>query len=147
MIEKFTDIWSHLNDGRNHVFCVSTNGFLKMNGECVMGRGCAKEAARMWPNAPKLLGEHILKNGNVPGILDVNFTQCLITLPVKHNWWEDADVELIKKSIEWLKEVATAQPKLIFHVPRLGCGYGHLAWETVKPLMEALPDNVWVHSK
>ena len=25
--------------------CITTNGFVKANGECVMGRGCAKQLA------------------------------------------------------------------------------------------------------
>ena len=26
-------------------FCITTNGFIKKDGTCVMGRGCAKQAA------------------------------------------------------------------------------------------------------
>jgi len=30
------------------------------------------------------------------------------------------------------------------NLPRPGCGNGHRTWEEVKPLLDGLPDNVWV---
>lgn len=44
--------------------CITTNGFIKANGEAVMGRGCALEAAQAFPNVPKLLGALITSKGN-----------------------------------------------------------------------------------
>jgi len=49
--------------------CITTNGFVKANGECVMGRGCAKQAANYWPDLPAVLGGAIKKFGNVVIIL------------------------------------------------------------------------------
>jgi len=45
--------------------CITTNGFTKSNGDCVMGRGCAKQAKEKWPKVPFDLGKLIRKNGNV----------------------------------------------------------------------------------
>ena len=45
--------------------CITTNGFVKANGECVMGKGCAKQLVTYYPQAPRLLGQAIKQNGNV----------------------------------------------------------------------------------
>jgi hypothetical protein len=140
MIEATGDLWTYPADWR----VITTNGFVKKNGECVMGRGCAKEAAKKWPELPKALGDHIKKHGNTLGIDE---ERKLIFFPVKHNWWEKADVELIKanavllhnffgKNRMWLDKTCV--------MPRPGCGNGGLKWEDVKPLLEVLPDNVTV---
>ena len=48
----------------SYVRCITTNGFVKKNGEAVMGRGCAKEACERYPGLAKQLGEKIIKKGN-----------------------------------------------------------------------------------
>lgn len=140
MIESAEDIWKFYGQP-GHVVCITTNGFVKKNGLAVMGRGCAAEAARLFPQFPALLGFHITQHGNVamrvPG-------KPILTFPVKHNWWEKADLALIKKSVEFLSGCDRAYT---FHLPRPGCGNGRLSWEDVKPLLESLPDNVVVHHK
>lgn len=154
------DLWEHWLD-HGHLVCISTNGFVKNNGAAVMGRGCALQATRKMPGIQMELGRYLKRMGNVPGILfhgDSPKFQVGI-LPVKHNWWERADLDLIKQSVDWLAEasldtltehfaILKAAPVAI-HVPRLGCGNGarDRDWETeVRPLMESLPDNVVVHS-
>jgi hypothetical protein len=74
---------------------------------------------------------------------DGNF---LLILPVKHNWWEKASLELVTASRTFLCGEAVHNPGVTFHVPRLGCGNGRLDWATcVQGLMLACPDNVVVH--
>ena len=34
------------------VIAITTNGFVKATGECVMGRGCALTAKRLYPQLP-----------------------------------------------------------------------------------------------
>lgn len=46
------------------VFAITTNGFVKSNGEAVMGRGCAKMAATKFKDLPHELGTWISCNGN-----------------------------------------------------------------------------------
>lgn len=148
MTERHSDLWEHVN-APGHLICISTNGFIKKNGAAVMGRGCALQATRIYPGVPMLLGTYIRHNGNNPGLLyGEKFT--LGILPVKHNWWERADLALIKRSVDWLRE-ELGQLHLLghhtVHVPRLGCGNGGRNWEKeVRPLMQTLPDCVVVHS-
>ena len=49
--------------------CVTTNGFIKANGECVMGAGIAKRIKDMLPNVPSMLGKLIKRNGNITQII------------------------------------------------------------------------------
>lgn len=138
MIEVTGDLWTYPADWR----VITTNGFVKKNGECVMGRGCAKEFANLNPTFPRELGNMITRCGNhvYPWIAEK-----LITFPVKHNWWEKADPKLIEKSVEQLQKLLFGQfDETEIVMPRPGCGNGQLKWEDVKPLLADLPDNVKV---
>ncbi len=51
MIEQQINLWDA--DADNVLLCITTNGYVKNNGECVMGRGCALEAKTRWPDLPE----------------------------------------------------------------------------------------------
>lgn len=137
MREMKGDIWKTAKEF-NGFMVVPTNGFVKVNGECVMGRGLAYQAKTKYPELPKLLGDRIKKDGNVVQILGKHR---IITFPVKHNWWERANLELMEKSFRKLRReilnthsILASGPIFISHV---GCGNGHLDWEKeVRPLMK-----------
>jgi hypothetical protein len=130
---------------KGYIICITTNGFITKDGRGVMGRGCAKEAADMDSTLPGLLGKSLRAKGNILSRL----TQDLISFPVKHQWFEDADPKLIRTSAIALKEMALVTPEIKFILPRPGCGNGGLDWEKiVKPLLEEvnLPNNVVIIS-
>lgn len=135
------ELWDYLD----HVVCITTNGFVKKNGEAVMGRGCALEATKLIPGIAAKLGTKIRECGNVVQWLGTN----LITFPVKHNWWEEADLNLIRRSALDLSVIATNFSSRNFVLPRPGCGNGRRDWPTVKRVLDevGLPDNVWVISR
>jgi ribosomal protein L39E len=139
------NLWDYLSP--DEYICITTNGFLKNNGEAVMGRGCALEATRRFPDIAKKLGQHIKKNGNVPAYISLKSGYTVISFPVKHNWYEKGDLDLIKKSALWLQSQAVSQPDMVFILPRPGCGNGQLDWEEVRKVIKFLPDNVLVISK
>jgi hypothetical protein len=152
MREEQTDLWAAWGLP-GHRIAISTNGFIKKNGEAVMGRGCALQGTLRFPGLAARLGVYIRRQGNTPGYLLLGPesgpppTDRLMILPVKHNWWEKADIELIVLSRDFLMREGARNPDWTFHVPRLGCGNGKLNWATeVRPLMEILPDNCIVHS-
>ena len=131
-----------LMKGDFQVFCVTTNGFIKNNGECVMGAGIAKTVKRLFPILPKKLGTLLKKYGNKVFILHKYEDGSILTFPVKHNWWEDADIELIKTSCKELMRILdknTHIKKVL--LPRPGCGNGKLKWVNVKPIIEPLLDD------
>lgn len=143
------DLWDHWGKP-NTVILITTNGYIKSNGEAVMGAGCAKQAAMKIPTLPRVLGNNIIRYGNNVNELlssEDGLKPSVLSFPVKHNWWELADIELIKRSAKELLGYAEQCPHLTFILPRPGCGNGRLKWEWVKPILEFLPDNVEVISK
>lgn len=133
MIEVTGNLWTFPADVR----CITTNGFVKKNGECVMGRGCAREAAKKLPQLPKLLGDFIKNNGNHVGWLyGSTHGDIIFSFPVKHNWWERADLDLIARSAEEIKVAVPGKRTVL--IPRPGCGNGQLSWDDVKPVIEPI---------
>lgn len=150
MIERNEDLWKDFTTP-GHRIAISTNGFVKRNGEAVMGRGCAKQATELFPGIAQALGVRLRIKGNSPGYLFIPESKLpsdrLMILPVKHNWWEKADLGLVGLSVAFLAEEAHDFRDWVFHVPRLGCGNGKLSWSVVvQSMMAGLPDNVVVHS-
>ena len=144
MKEVYGDCFSYLGR-KGFILCITTNGYIKNNGEGVMGAGVAKQAMELYPDLPRLLGKSLRVRGNVVSLL----TSEIISFPVKHTWNKDADPKLIEKSAIELKRRAELQPDIKFILPRPGCGNGNLKWESVKLLLESLqlPDNIFVIAK
>lgn len=142
MKEVKGDLWAY--DGRKgFILLITTNGYLKKDGTGVMGAGVAKQAAERYPDLPRLLGESLKCRGNVVSLL----TGQIASFPVKRVWHEDADLKLIRKSTKRLKMIAELNPTKKFVTVKAGCGNGNLRWEKVKPIMETLPNNVFVIDK
>ena len=109
--------------------CLTTNGHVRNDGACVMGRGVAKQATERWPGIEYRIGQFISSRGNhvhrvslwpdyagspkLPLVkmpkskvvapanwLSLQFH--IFTLPVKHHWREKADLELIERSLREL---------------------------------------------
>ena len=137
MKEATGDLWTYPADWR----VITTNGTVKKNGECVMGRGCAKEAKTKYQELPGLLGSLIKTKGNEPFVFH---NLKLITFPVKWEWMLKAEKHLIEQSARRLEAIVKelGMPSVV--MPRPGCGNGGLKWEDVKPLIDFLPDNVTV---
>ena len=146
MKEVYGDLWTYpVPADKTKVICITTNGTIRRDGCAVMGRGCAQQAARRYPWLPADLGSRVHRNGNHVFRISDFFGGSLLTFPVKHQWHQKADLNLIHQSmIELMVAADAAQPETIFLLPRPGCGNGGLHWEDVKPLLEGLPDNIWV---
>ena len=144
--------------------CITTNGFVKSNGEAVMGRGIAKSIADQRPKIKKKLGELLKTIGNQVHILGVVNNTVIITFPVKPismeilapddfnyivnhmknkfkyddkvpGWACKADIDIIKKSIRELTDV-TKKFGIPVYLPKPGCGAGELQWSDVKSVIE-----------
>jgi hypothetical protein len=123
---------------QNGWLCITTNGFVKNNERCVMGAGCAKIARDMVKGCDLVLGRKIKTNGNIVQCFGKTgkFPQLLLSFPVKHNWWENADIELIRKSAEQLRTIWLKHGKGIdVYIPRPGCGNGKLSYKDVEPVL------------
>lgn len=136
MNEIFGNIWDYYESGG--VIVVTTNGDINSRGECVMGRGIALQVKNRFPEFPKKLANHIRKHGNNVGYFSI---YRIFTFPVKHHWFEKADLNLIERSAFQLKEsVDKLRLERVFMV-RPGCSNGRLMWEDVKSVIEKHLDD------
>lgn len=132
MLEVVGNLWTHPADVR----VITTNGSVRKDGSCVMGRGCALEAKQKFPPLAKMLGAHLRANGNIPFHYHDEATQTrLFTLPVKFYWHEKANIALILHSVQSLLDRLMMYPDWTIVIPRPGCGNGGLHWDEVKPVL------------
>ena len=128
--EVYKNLWNF--DPEIYYRVITTNGNIKSNGEAVMGRGIALQAAERYPELPTLLGNYIKRGGNS---VCINSDHKIIMFPTKNKWWEKSNCELIKKSckdlfilcIQWnIKDIV---------MPMVGCSNGGLKWDNVKEII------------
>jgi hypothetical protein len=141
MLEVRGNLWTYPADVR----VITTNGTVKKNGECVMGRGCAKEARDRFPSIAHTLGDGIRRLGNIVQLLhrydDGLEKWDIVSFPVKHEWFQRADIELIRVSATTLSHYATLHGWQRCVMPRPGCGNGNLQWKDVRPVLEPILDD------
>ena len=146
MLEEKGDLWK-FTDG---IPAITTNGYIKKNGQAVMGRGCAKEAADRFSGLSGILGFNLIQYANHVFYLHQFGDKGIITFPVKDTWSEKAKIELIKQSADELICMTIPYFEITekIYLPRPGCGNGGLEWKDVKPEIEKiLTDQVVVISK
>lgn len=148
--------------------CITTNGFVKSNGECVMGIGCAKNIKQYYPNIGFKLGKLIKTEGNKVHLIYQDDGLDIISFPVKpitkvcksHDdyvshmkfgigqtiagWACKADINIIEQSAYQLVELANKHDWGIVLLPRAGCGAGELDWSTVKPILSKILDDRFI---
>ena len=165
---KMKELKGNLWEMECDAVCISTNGFIKNNGECVMGRGCAKEAAEFFPEIPKLLGDRIKKYGNVVQTIRHFEGVAILSYPVKPEmnpfladkdevvkhmrdkyklgdqvpgWACVALINIIEQSAKQLVELADRHGWKKVLIPQVGCGAGELNWSEVKPILDKILDD------
>lgn len=133
------DLWDYYENGIP--VCITTNGFIKKNGELVMGAGVAKQAKYVFPELPKILGDHIRKNGNRVYYLE---EYNIFSFPTKHYWWQKSDIDLIKTSLIQLTNLMEIHKIQKIILPRPGAGNGRLHWNDIKEQIKNLAnDNIY----
>lgn len=163
------NLWDHLN--QVDALCVTTNGFVKKNGQAVMGRGCALEAKNRWPVIAGILGRNIKAKGNVPHMLARESDTDVWSFPVKGSgmrvweqveviryavphmhhrlqapctipgWALKADLQLIAKSARYMVDLGNKGYFDECIIPRPGCGAGGLSWRDVQPVLAEILDD------
>jgi len=144
MREIIGNIWDFHDAGEWIV--ITTNGCIKVNGQAVMGRGIAKQAAERFPKLASELGTLLTHYGNK---LFVFGEYRLFTLPTKRNWWEISDTILIETNIKELYESIHTVLRPVFNINKVylvrpGCGNGGLNWKDVKPILERYLDDRFI---
>ncbi len=145
MIESTEDLFA--DTASQSAVIITTNGTLKQRmpgkGQVgiaprgVMGRGCAKQAKDRYPWMERRLGELLVAQGNHVHILCHELTLVLVSFPVKHEWHERADLELIAQSAQELRIMADTYEWTRVLLPRPGCGNGGRTWDEVRPILES----------
>jgi hypothetical protein len=146
------NLWDEL--GKADLILVTTNGVLKADGELVMGAGVAKQAACKVIGLPKVLGHQIKLHGRLLG----SGTYSYLLLPgycyqgswigafqSKFHWQDSSPLDLIKDSVYALGQVAPRFTRIAMAFP--GIGHGGLRKDQVLPILETLPDNVYVYTR
>ena len=115
---------------------IPTNLTIKKNGEAVMGRGVAKQAVDQYPWLPGLYGKSLAVGGRVM----IDYNHRLVLFPVKHRWHQKADVKLIEESLTEMVFTLNRETDCVF-LPLVGCGFGELSEEEVRPLLDTYLDD------
>lgn len=132
---------------------VTTNGVLKKDGKAVMGAGIAKSARDAFIGIDVKLGQMLRAYGNHTahlGKYNYNYMGSdipmhILTMPTKHHWKDNSDINLIKRSAEELMILANIIGLKTIYMPAPGCNNGHLDWETqVKPILEPILDDRFI---
>lgn len=158
------NLFDHI--GSADAICITTNGFVKNNGECVMGKGCAKKATYLFPTIAHKLGTLIGVKGNIPIALFHKNKTWIYSFPVKPisdifdgnnavrhmkykfkigqsipGWACVAAPALIKQSAKLLTAFIDTTNWTDIIIPRPGCGAGELNWATIKPMLDQYLDD------
>lgn len=154
MLELTGNIWRFYNDGA--WICITTNCGWKKNGENVMGRGVAKQAAERFKDIPFVYGS--ICQSYFESYPDQTLMPCvtldrfrMVMFPTKKvdprtpwlSWQSDSSLEQIRESVRTLWEILDRIPGKLY-LPRPGCGNGGLDWADVKPIVQQLPNRVVV---
>lgn len=132
MREIVGDLWEYHEKG--FWVAVTTNGMVGRAGQLVMGRGTAKGAKDRFPGIDKTLGDLVLQKGNIPFFFP-GFR--IVSFPVKHAWYEPADLPLVERSAKLIaKEWKSSYQGIDLYMGRPGCGNGKLKWSWVQPIIE-----------
>lgn len=138
MIEVWGDLWdATIAD----ITAVTTNGMVRRDGACVMGRGTARQATGRFPGVEYELGALIDRFGNKPFLLQQGK---LLSFPVKHHWRDAADLSLIEESAYRIVALADLYGWTTVATPRPGCGNGGLKWSKVEVLLGPIFDDRFV---
>lgn len=130
-------------------FCITTNSYIRNDGEVVMGRGIAKQAKNLFDDLPLALGNKIEEScGHLGtyGILPSNRNDIdkMVAFQVKTHFKNDATVGLIENSAKALGRMAHKYDGKRFDLNFPGIGNGGRDQSEVMPIVKELPDNVHI---
>jgi hypothetical protein len=123
---------------------VTTNSFLTPDTKLVMGRGAAWGLKTKVPGIDQMFGRMIHETCGHLGRYGLLFYGRYGALQVKRGFNEKANTALIEFSLKKLAEIAKKSPDSKFNINYPGIGNGGLSKSEVRPLLDVLPDNVYV---
>jgi hypothetical protein len=107
-----------------------------------MGRGAAFQATQKMPKIAEICAKAIKGHSKFYGflpILDGGEDRASFGIfQVKLNWWDDAELELIRISAGILLNAAGSNPEMKYRLNYPGIGNGNLTTAEVGPIIEDL---------
>ena len=132
-------------DKIHHLF-ITTNAIVKNNGALVMGAGIAKAVRDTWAGSDVAFGSRVKEASDIKGTYGaIAINGKFGAFQVKRHFKDVADPVLIANSVQMLKGYALRYPDRVFGLNYPGIGNGKLSEEVVQPLIDELPDNVYVY--
>lgn len=138
------NLWDEL--GHADLILFTANNTLDKNGHLVMGAGAALEAKELFPDAPARFG-HLL-NGGTPnyGVAILGYADFhLGAFQTKIHWRDPSPLSLIEYSVNKLIHCADRFRRIALNFPGTGCGL--VSESVVMPIIQKLPDNVFIYQK
>ena len=133
---------------REGIRVVTGNSFLRKDGALVMGRGAANQLCVQVPGINLLFGKEIKRIcGHLGkyGLIMLNYPYDYGIFQVKYHFKDKADLNLISYSVEKLRSWCWVYQSINIHMNYPGIGNGRLSAEEVKPIIDRLPDNVYIY--
>jgi len=129
-----------------HLYLFTGNPIVTREGKLVMGRGAAKEVRNSYSGVDYAFGQILTQkpDANLTWV-SLRENQFLGWFRVKDHWQEPAKIELIQASAEELTKAALAKKTYHFHMNFPGIGSGKLEYKDVLPVLQTLPDNVYLY--
>lgn len=137
-----------------NVLLFTANSTINSKGKLVMGAGTAKVVRDTYPGIDAELGKlipHLSTFGlciidtgaemGAEGELQPKFG----AFQTKTLWWRESTLDLISYSVEKLGNWANNNKHFDIGLPFPGVGNGGLSRSQVLPLLEGLPNNVYIH--
>jgi hypothetical protein len=132
------NIWSYHPE---HWIVIPTNIGWKKNGENVMGRGLAQQAAAKFPGLASWYGQ-VCRDDAPRTWVKMCIKHSLLMFPVKPlgadpsmAWKQKAALDLIEHSARQLRNIIWNYAMKVV-MPMVGCGNGGLRREEVLPILE-----------
>ena len=125
---------------------VTTNSFITKQKRLVMGRGAALQLRSLVSDIDLVFGKMILDTCGHLGTYGLLMHGKYGASQVKYNFMDKADPDLIAFSMGFLANEANIN-RYIYNINYPGIGNGGLSKEIVRPLLDILPDNVYVWEK
>lgn len=138
----------NLFDSTDHFILVTTNATIKNNGKLVMGAGAAKQAVHLLGDIDMFLGD-LIKKSDTPKEYGIILGKKYGAFQVKKEFYESANISIISKSLQDLKDLSRMMPLKRFSINFPGIGNGKLSYEVVKDLIDSyeLSDNITFYLK
>lgn len=105
------DYWEEIQHGVYDAICCNTSMLVRSNGSLYMEYGLAQDFAEMFPSIPPIWGfytKNIIEGKLRSNIIVTNYGKgpFLVSIPVKQNWDDPIDINLLRRSIVQLYAVS-----------------------------------------